>query len=174
MPSPQRSLGHSLFKQKFSQKFLCFFVLFCFFVFCVFYFIKISKFALPGVMLIYERTSKDRKKERLYSDSWQHIINYRQEKLRPVVHRQEAFYSIYWKYKWWKFSISYYFVSYNCKSSALTQIYSDFSAKSAASLLSPHYRQEEFHTPRSSQNQQDGYIGVLKKNFKVLSNTFTC
>ena len=33
-------------------------------VFCVFYFIKISKFALPGVMLIYERTSKDRKKER--------------------------------------------------------------------------------------------------------------
>ena len=64
MPSPQRSLGHSLFKQKFSQKFLCFFVLFCFFVFCVFYFIKISKFALPGVMLIYERTSKDRKKER--------------------------------------------------------------------------------------------------------------
>ena len=65
MPSPQRSLGHSLFKQKFSQKFLCFLVLFCFFVFCVFYFIKISKFALPGVMLIYERTSKDRKKERL-------------------------------------------------------------------------------------------------------------
>ena len=36
------------------------------FFFCVFffYFIKISKFALPGVMLIYERTSKDRKKER--------------------------------------------------------------------------------------------------------------
>ena len=33
-------------------------------MFCVFYFIKISKFALPGVMLIYERTSKDRKKER--------------------------------------------------------------------------------------------------------------
>ena len=34
-------------------------------MFCVFYFIKISKFALPGVMLIYERTSKDRKKEGL-------------------------------------------------------------------------------------------------------------
>ena len=33
-------------------------------MFFVFYFIKISKFALPGVMLIYERTSKDRKKER--------------------------------------------------------------------------------------------------------------
>ena len=33
-------------------------------MFCVFYFIKISKFALPGVMLIYERTSKDRKKEK--------------------------------------------------------------------------------------------------------------
>ena len=69
MPSPQRSLGHSLFKQKFSQKFLCFFVLFFFFFFfffCVlfFYFFKISKFALPGVMLIYERTSIDRKKER--------------------------------------------------------------------------------------------------------------
>ena len=64
MPSPQRSLGHSLFKQKFSQKFLCFFcvVFFCV-VFFVFYLIKISKFALPGVMLMYERTSKDRKKE---------------------------------------------------------------------------------------------------------------
>ena len=33
-------------------------------MFFVFYFIKISKFALPGVMLIYERTSKDRKKDR--------------------------------------------------------------------------------------------------------------
>ena len=32
--------------------------------FVFFYFIKISKFALTGVMLIYERTSKDRKKER--------------------------------------------------------------------------------------------------------------
>ena len=31
--------------------------------FFVFYFIKISKFALPGVMLMYERTSKDRKKD---------------------------------------------------------------------------------------------------------------
>ena len=29
-----------------------------------FYFIKISKFPLSGVMLMYERTSKDRKKER--------------------------------------------------------------------------------------------------------------
>ena len=44
--SPQRCLGHSLFKQKFSQKFLCFFVFFLFF-----YFIKISKSALSGVML---------------------------------------------------------------------------------------------------------------------------
>ena len=35
-----------------------------FFVFLFFYFIKISKFALPGVMLMYERTSKDRKKEK--------------------------------------------------------------------------------------------------------------
>ena len=42
--------------------FFCVVLLFCC-VFC-FYFIKISKFALPGVMLIYERTSKDRKKER--------------------------------------------------------------------------------------------------------------
>ena len=33
------------------------------FFFVFFYFIKISKFALPGVMLMYERTSKDRKKE---------------------------------------------------------------------------------------------------------------
>ena len=39
-------------------------VLFFLCVFFVFYFIKISKFALPGVMLMYERTSKDRKKER--------------------------------------------------------------------------------------------------------------
>ena len=45
-----------------SAKSLVFF--WCFFVCCfVFYFIKISKFALPGVMLMYERTSKDRKKE---------------------------------------------------------------------------------------------------------------
>ena len=36
-------------------------------MFFVFYFIKISKFTLPGVMLIYERTSKDRKKERKFS-----------------------------------------------------------------------------------------------------------
>ena len=38
-----------------------------FFFLCVvfaFYFIKISKFALPGVMLIYERTSNERMKER--------------------------------------------------------------------------------------------------------------
>ena len=35
-------------------------------VFFFFYFIKISKFALPGVMLMYERTSKDRKKERKF------------------------------------------------------------------------------------------------------------
>ena len=39
-----------------------------FFEFFVFYFIKISKFALPGVMLMYERTSKDRKKERKILD----------------------------------------------------------------------------------------------------------
>ena len=45
-------------KQKFSQKFFVFCLFFCF----VFYFIKISKFPLPGVMLMYERTSKDRKK----------------------------------------------------------------------------------------------------------------
>ena len=38
IPSPQRSLGLSLFKQKFSQKF-----------FFSYYFIKISKLALPGV-----------------------------------------------------------------------------------------------------------------------------
>ena len=68
MPSPQRSLGHSLFKQKFSQKFLFFFVFFLCFLF--FYFIKISKFALPGVMLMYERTSKDRKKGCLVSIFW--------------------------------------------------------------------------------------------------------
>ena len=53
VPSPQRSLGHSLFKLKFSQKFLCFLVLFCCFcVVFVFYFIKISKFALPGVTMV--------------------------------------------------------------------------------------------------------------------------
>ena len=39
LPSPQRSLGHSLFKQKFSQRFLCF-VLCCFFVL----FFYLSKF----------------------------------------------------------------------------------------------------------------------------------
>ena len=34
----------------------------CVFVFV--FFIKISKFALPGVMLMYERTSNERKKEK--------------------------------------------------------------------------------------------------------------
>ena len=58
--------------------------------------------------------------------------------------------------------------------SALTQIYSDFSAISAASALSPHYQQEVFQSSRSIQNQQEGYIGVLKEKFKVLSNSFTC
>ena len=33
------------------------------------------------------------------------------KKLRAVIHQQEAFDSICWKYKWWKFSLSYYFVS---------------------------------------------------------------
>ena len=33
------------------------------------------------------------------------------KKIPAVVHQQEAFDSIYWKYKWWKFSISYHFVS---------------------------------------------------------------
>ena len=42
MPSPQRSLGHSLFKQKFSQKFLCFL---CFF-FCVFCFLIYQNFQI--------------------------------------------------------------------------------------------------------------------------------
>ena len=44
------------------------FVFLCCSFFCVvfvFYFIKVSKFALTGVMLMYERTSKDRKKERM-------------------------------------------------------------------------------------------------------------
>ena len=43
--------------------FFCVVLFFC--VVFVFYFIKISKFALPGVMLMYERTSIDRKKERV-------------------------------------------------------------------------------------------------------------
>ena len=52
IPSPQRSLGNSLFKQKIQPR-----VFFrCFFYFYLFYFfIKISKLALPGVMLKYER-----------------------------------------------------------------------------------------------------------------------
>ena len=41
--------------------FFCVFLFFC--VVFVFYFFKISEFALPGVMLMYERTSIDRKKE---------------------------------------------------------------------------------------------------------------
>ena len=44
IPSPQRSLGHSLFKQKFSKKFLCFFVLFCICFFVLFLFFILSKF----------------------------------------------------------------------------------------------------------------------------------
>ena len=50
---PQRILGHSLFKQKFSQKFLWFFFFCCFLFFINF---KISKLALPGVMLKFKRS----------------------------------------------------------------------------------------------------------------------
>ena len=67
IPSPQRSFGHSLFKQKFSQKFLQFFVLVFFVVFdCLFFILSKKKysFALPGVMLMYKRTSIDRKKDK--------------------------------------------------------------------------------------------------------------
>ena len=42
--------------------FFCVVLFFC--VVFVLFFIKISKFALPGVMLMYERSSIDRKKER--------------------------------------------------------------------------------------------------------------
>ena len=71
MPSPQRSSGHSLLEQNFSQKFLCFFVCVVFCDVFLFYFIKISKFALPGEMLMYERISNERKKEIITTD----IIN---------------------------------------------------------------------------------------------------
>ena len=86
IPSRQRSLGHFLFKQKFSQKFLCFFMFFFFFFFFVlfffFYFIKISKFALPGVMLMYEQNSIDRKRKKvsncrifaLYTVEYEHLV----------------------------------------------------------------------------------------------------
>ena len=43
IPSPQRSLGHSILKQKFSQKFLCFLCCFCV-VFELFLFFILSKF----------------------------------------------------------------------------------------------------------------------------------
>ena len=56
-------IGFLIFQTGF-EVFVFFCVVFFFCVFFVFYFIKISKFALPGVMLMYERTSKDRKKER--------------------------------------------------------------------------------------------------------------
>ena len=59
-----RPIGRVLKHLPLFTKVFVFFVLFCFLcVFC-FYFIKISKFALSGVILMYERTSKDRKKER--------------------------------------------------------------------------------------------------------------
>ena len=56
IPSPQRSLRHSLFKQKFSQNCLCFLCCFVLFVLFLFFILsKFPKFALPGVMLKYER-----------------------------------------------------------------------------------------------------------------------
>ena len=45
IPSPQRSLGHSLFKQKFSQKFLCFFLC-CFVFLCCFCFLFYQNFQI--------------------------------------------------------------------------------------------------------------------------------
>ena len=50
----------SPYLNKNSAKSFCVFFCVVFFFF-VFYFFKISKFTLPGVMLMYERTSKDRK-----------------------------------------------------------------------------------------------------------------
>ena len=47
IPSPQRSLGHSLFMQKSSQKFLCFFVLFCFLCCCCFLFYQNFQIRTP-------------------------------------------------------------------------------------------------------------------------------
>ena len=47
MPSPQRSLGHSLFKQKFSQKFFVFFVFFLCFVFFCFLFYQNFQIRIP-------------------------------------------------------------------------------------------------------------------------------
>ena len=47
MPSPQRSLGHSLFKQKFSQKFLCFFLFFFFLCCCCFLFYQKFQIRTP-------------------------------------------------------------------------------------------------------------------------------
>ena len=47
--------------------FFCVVLFFC--VVFVFYFYQISKFALPGVMLMYERTSIDRKKEMWSKDA---------------------------------------------------------------------------------------------------------
>ena len=54
IPRPQRSLGHSLFNKNSAKGFCVFLCCFVFFV-LFFYFIKISKFALPGVMLKFER-----------------------------------------------------------------------------------------------------------------------
>ena len=55
--------GGPVFPGTFLGHFCFFCVVFFLCVFFVFYFIKISKFALPGVMLMYERNSKERKKE---------------------------------------------------------------------------------------------------------------
>ena len=48
-------------------------------LFLFFIFIKISKFALPGVMLMYERTSNERKKERKMLFNKHHLVEIRMD-----------------------------------------------------------------------------------------------
>ena len=65
IPSLQRSLGHALLKQKFSQKFLCFCVVLVLFLSCFCFFFILSKFPNSQSLVLcssMSETSKDGKK----------------------------------------------------------------------------------------------------------------
>ena len=55
IPSPKRSLRHSSFSKKYSRK--------MFYNYNYYYYSKIPKLALPGIMTVFDRASKRRKKE---------------------------------------------------------------------------------------------------------------
>ena len=90
MSRPQRSLGHSLFKLNSAKSScVCVCVFFCLF----FYFIKISKCVLPGVMLKSERCQHDIKKENVSKET----APVSTHDIFPIINKKSAFNLAKWR-----------------------------------------------------------------------------